>query len=75
MKTTVTKRGQTVVPAPLRRKYGIREGMILQWIDTGETIKVVPVPRDVVKALRGVAKGEGLLKKLLEERRADGARE
>jgi len=75
MKTTVTKRGQTVVPAPIRRKYGIGEGMALQWIDTGETIKVVPVPRDVVKALRGMARGEGLLKRLLEERTADGARE
>ena len=75
MKTSVTKRGQTVIPAPIRRKYGIDENVVLQWIDTGETIKVIPVPRDVVKALRGMAKGEGLLVRLLEERRADGVRE
>ena len=75
MKTTVTKRGQTVIPAPIRKKYGICDGMVLQWIDTGETIKVVPVPKDAVGALRGVAKGEGLRKKLLEERVVDGARE
>jgi len=75
MKTSVTKRGQTVIPAPIRKKYGIDESVVLQWIDTGETIKVIPVPRDVVKALRGMAKGEGLLKRLLEERKADGVRE
>jgi bifunctional DNA-binding transcriptional regulator/antitoxin component of YhaV-PrlF toxin-antitoxin module len=75
MKSTVTQRGQTVVPAAIRRKYGIKKGVVLQWIDTGETIKVVPVPSDVVGTLRGVAKGEGLRRKLLEERRGDGNRE
>lgn len=75
MKTSVTKRGQTVVPAPIRKRYGIDEGVALQWIDTGDTIKVVPIPRDVLKVLRGVAKGEKLLERLLEERRVDGARE
>ena len=48
MKTQVTKRGQTVIPAAIRRKYGIDENTALQWIDTGETIKLVPVPKDVV---------------------------
>ena len=75
MKTQVTKRGQTVIPAAIRRKYGIDENTALQWIDTGETIKLVPVPKDVVKALRGVAKGEGLLQKLLRERSKDAAKE
>ncbi len=31
--------------------------MILQWIDTGNPIKVVPVPEDVIKALKGMTKG------------------
>lgn len=75
MKTQVTKRGQTVIPAAIRRKYGIDENTTLQWIDTGETIKLVPVPKDVVKALRGVAKGEGLLQELLKERSKDAAKE
>ena len=75
MKTSVTKRGQTVIPAPIRKKYGINEGTVLQWIDTGEGIKVIPVPKDLVKAVRGVAKGEKLLENLLKERRVDNARE
>jgi bifunctional DNA-binding transcriptional regulator/antitoxin component of YhaV-PrlF toxin-antitoxin module len=75
MKTSVTKRGQTVIPSPIRRKYDIDEKTSLQWIDTGETIKVIPIPRDVRGALRGIAKGERLLETLLEERKVDKDRE
>lgn len=75
MKTSVTRRGQTVIPAAIRKKYRIDEYTMLQWIDTGEVIKVIPVPKDVVTSLRGIAKGEGLLKKLLKERKIDESRE
>jgi bifunctional DNA-binding transcriptional regulator/antitoxin component of YhaV-PrlF toxin-antitoxin module len=75
MKTAVTKRGQTVIPSPLRKRYAINEKTFLQWIDTGETIKVIPVPRDVLGALRGIAKGEKLLDTLLAERKFDKNRE
>ncbi len=75
MKSTVTKRGQTVIPSPIRKKYKIKKGTALLWIDTGETIRVVPLPEDPVKALRGIAKGENLRKKLLQERKKDGIRE
>ncbi|MCJ7545669.1 MAG: AbrB/MazE/SpoVT family DNA-binding domain-containing protein [Deltaproteobacteria bacterium] len=75
MKTAVTKRGQTVIPSPLRKRYAIDEKTFLQWIDTGETIKVIPIPRDVLGALRGIAKGEKLLDTLLAERKFDKNRE
>lgn len=75
MKTSVTKRGQTVIPASIRRKYRIDENITLQWIDTGEEIKVVPVHRDVLGSLRGMAKGEKLLEKLLQERHLDERKE
>ncbi len=44
METSVTKRGQTVVPAAIRRRYHIDGGSRLVWLDDGETIRVVPVP-------------------------------
>ena len=74
MRSIVTKRGQTVVPAPIRKKYGIRQGTTLVWIDTGETIKVIPVPENTLKVLRGIARGEGLVKKLFKERKKDGSK-
>jgi AbrB family looped-hinge helix DNA binding protein len=73
--TTVTKRGQTVVPAAIRQHHNIRPGDMLAWIDDGETIKVIPLPRDPVRALRGCAKGEALVERLLASRQEERDRE
>ncbi|HZK66666.1 MAG TPA: AbrB/MazE/SpoVT family DNA-binding domain-containing protein [Chloroflexota bacterium] len=75
MRTTVSQRGQTVIPAELRRRYGITEGTEVEWVDTGTGMKVVPIPPDPVAVLRGRGKGEGLLDALLKERRRDRERE
>ena len=71
MRTTVTKKAQTVVPAALRERYGIKGGDFLEWIDDGQVIKVIPLPADPIKALRGSARGEKLVEKLLASRRED----
>lgn len=75
MQTSITKRGQTVVPAPIRKRYDLQVGDRLDWIDDGKTIKVIPVPADPIRALRGHGRGEKLLEKLLAERREDRSRE
>lgn len=71
MRSTVTSRGQTVMPAELRRRYGVEAGTALEWIDTGHGIHVVPLPADVIGALRGSTKGEKLVAKLLKARAKD----
>jgi bifunctional DNA-binding transcriptional regulator/antitoxin component of YhaV-PrlF toxin-antitoxin module len=73
MRTTVTARGQTVVPAKIRRDHAIQPETRLEWIDDGQTIRVVPLPPDPIAAAIGVAKGLG--EKLLAERRLDRDRE
>ena len=75
MHTTLTKRGQTVVPAEIRKRYNLKPGDHLAWLDTGEGIKVVPIPADPLKALRGSAKGEGLLEALYRYRKEERERE
>ncbi len=71
MRTTLTKRAQTVVPATIRERYDIKGGDYLEWIDDGRVIKVIPIPADPIKFLRGSAKGERLTERLLESRRED----
>lgn len=72
--TTMTRRAQTSVPADIRQRYNIQFGDKLTWIDDGQTIRIVPLPRDVIQALRGCAKGEDLTEKLLVSRQEDRER-
>jgi len=71
MQTAVTKRGQTVIPAPIRKRYQIQEGDYLVWIDDGASIRVVPVAHDPIGALRGSGRGERLVERLLAARQED----
>ena len=75
MESTITERGQTAIPAALRKKYGMKPHMKLAWVDTGGGIRVVPVPSDPVKHFRGVFKGLGLTGSLLRDRREELERE
>jgi AbrB family looped-hinge helix DNA binding protein len=71
MESTVTVRGQTAIPAAIRRKYNIKPKTKLEWIDDGHTITVLPMPQDSIKAIKGKFKEADLLKALLESRKED----
>jgi AbrB family looped-hinge helix DNA binding protein len=75
METYATVKGQIVIPAELRRKYGIKAGTKINVIDTGEAIVLKPVNEESLKRLQGMLKGQGVLKSLMEERRRDAVRE
>ena len=45
MRSTITVRGQTVVPAPIRERFGLGPSTRLEWIVDGDgSIRVVPAP-------------------------------
>ena len=75
METYATVKGQIVIPAALRRKYGIKNGTKIIITDTGDAIVLKPVTPQYLSRLRGSLKGKGVLKTLLEERRKDKERE
>jgi AbrB family looped-hinge helix DNA binding protein len=75
VETTVTRRGQTNIPAAIRRRHDIKEGDRISWLDDGETIRIVPVPADPIGALRGSGRGSSLLAALLRQRREDRLRD
>ena len=75
MQTSVTSRGQTVVPSDIRKRYNIQEGDRLIWLEDETGIRVIPVPKDPIAALKGRGKGEALTDKLLAERQRDRERE
>lgn len=74
METTLTERGQTAVPSRIRKRFGLKPGQKLEWVEDGQVIYVLPVPKDPVRAFRGSSRGLRLTESLLADRRADARR-
>jgi AbrB family looped-hinge helix DNA binding protein len=74
MRSTITSRGQTVIPAAIRRHFQLDPSKKLEWIMDHNEIKVVPVEADAIEAFRGRGKG-GSVKRLLHERKRDSVLE
>jgi len=75
METYATVKGQIVIPATLRRKYGIKNGTKIIVTDVGDAIVLKPVTEQYLKSLQGSLKGKGGVKTLMDERRKDKERE
>ncbi len=73
IKTTVSKRWQTAVPADIAHKYGIKAGQKIAWLDLGNMITILPVTKDPLKTFRGSSRD--LLKTLLSERKKEREKE
>lgn len=71
MTTTATVKGQVLIPAALRRKYGIKAGTKLHVYEEGGRIVVQPVTREYIRQVRGMLKGSKALELLMEERRRE----
>ena len=76
MTTAISSRGQLVVPAAFRRKYGLREHSKIAWVELEQGLLLVPAGREAVRASRGFLKGTGASTRLLlrireEERRRE----
>lgn len=74
MQSTITARGQTVIPAKIRHQFNLTPANKLEWIVEGNIIRVVPVQADPIAAFRGRGKGGGVAR-LLADRRQDRSRE
>ena len=72
--TTLTVRGQTVIPAPIRKAHGLRTNAKLEWVDDGKCIRVVPLRGDSIAEARGALGKTHLRKALLRSRAEDRKR-
>jgi len=75
MDTYSSVKGQIVIPAALRRKYGIKNGTKIIITDNGDSIQLTPITEQYLKRLQGSLKGKGILKGLVEERKKDMEKE
>jgi len=63
--TTVTRKGQVTIPAPLRKKYGIKEGMKIEVLDAEPGLVLRPIPR--MEDLAGVDAGKYTYEEMVEK--------
>jgi len=67
MRSIVTRSGQTVIPAAIRRQFHIGPADRIEWVVDGNDIRIVPVKQDPITAFRGQGKG-GSTARLIEDR-------
>ncbi len=70
--STVTTKGQLVIPSRLRRKYSIKEGTRVAFLEQENRLVLQPLTAEFVRSLRGSLSGEpSALKTLLEDRKRE----
>ncbi len=70
--STVTTKGQLVVPSKLRRKFGIRKGTQVAFVEEDHRLILQPLTPEFIRSLRGSLKGEpSALKFLLDDRKRE----
>jgi len=74
MRSTITARGQTVIPSEIRQLFHLSPSDRLEWVVDGSGIRVIPVKSDPVEAFRGRGAG-GAVDRLLADRAQDRDRE
>lgn len=74
MRSTITARGQTVIPAEIRKQFHLSPSDRLEWVVDSDGIRVIPVKSDPIAAFRGRGEG-GSVARLLAERAQDRNRE
>ncbi len=74
MRSTITEREQTVIPAEIRRRFQLSPADRLEWIVEPDGIRVVPVAANPIEAFRGQGK-KGGTQRLLSDRREELAKE
>jgi AbrB family looped-hinge helix DNA binding protein len=72
---TVSVRGQLVIPVELRKRYHIKPGDKVMWIDTGKALLLVPLVDNPIHRSRGILSGAGLTQALIRGRKQDKKRE
>ena len=70
--STVTTKGQLVIPSKLRRKYSIKEGTQVAFLEQENRLVLQPLTPEFIRSLRGSLKGgPSALKALREDRKRE----
>jgi AbrB family looped-hinge helix DNA binding protein len=70
--SVVTVKGQVVVPAKIRRKFGIKKGTKIAFIEQNGKLLIQPLDKNYFESLAGILGTEGkMLKSLMEDKKRE----
>jgi AbrB family looped-hinge helix DNA binding protein len=72
--STISQKGWVVIPAELRKKYGLKPGSRVRMVDYGGGITIVPLLDDPVHQAQGMLAGKRSLTAALLAERAEERR-
>jgi AbrB family looped-hinge helix DNA binding protein len=75
METSITIKGQVVIPAKIRQRLGLKKGTKIFVEERNGEIVLRPINREYFQKMSGILKGGGLTKALEQFRREDRKRE
>jgi AbrB family looped-hinge helix DNA binding protein len=71
--TTVSAKGQIVIPAKVRKRLGMKAGTKVYFNIEGQNVLIIPIPDDPINAACGfLAGGKSLSKDLEKSRKEEG---
>ena len=74
--STVTSKGQLVVPARIRRRFGIKPGTSIRFIERNGEILFQPITKEFIRSVCGMLESAtSVTRELLEGRARDKERE
>jgi AbrB family looped-hinge helix DNA binding protein len=70
--STITSKGQLVIPSKLRKKYKIKEGTKINFIEESDGIKLLPITAELIRENIGFLGTKGkLIKALMDEKKKE----
>lgn len=73
--STLSQKGWIVIPKELRKRYGLKKGDVVQVIDYGGIISLVPASKTPIIDTQGMLKGKtSLVRELTKSRRYEAER-
>lgn len=70
--SVVTTKGQIVVPAKIRRKFGIKKGTKIAFIEQNGKLIILPLDKSYFESLAGVlGTGGKMLKSLMDDKKRE----
>jgi AbrB family looped-hinge helix DNA binding protein len=70
--SVITSKGQIVIPVKIRRKYGMKNGTKVAFIEQGDKVFVQPLDKEYFNKLAGVLDEKGkMLKSLMEDKKKE----